>query len=459
MVFSEVLQRFVDQKPICVMVRAILENQFSAARLDDIFARTAQRQYTKALAFSTCVRLLTQVTLGTAASVHAAFKQERANLPASIVAVYDKLKRTEPAVCEALVADTAQAVAQTLEHLGALRPEPIRGYRLRILDGNVLAGTEHRLQELRHSGAAALPGLTLALYEQRTGLIDAVVACEDAHTNEGKLLPRVLPLLHADDLLLADCNFCTCDFLAGVEQQRAAFVVRHHGGLKLHALTAWRKAGRCSTGRVFEQQVRLSSGLVCRAIRIERDKPMQCGGKRVVLLTSLPRSKAAAKQVAELYLKRWTIEEAFRQLTEYLHCEVRTLGYPKAALLGFALAVLAYNCLACVRGALASVHGRAKVEDELSSYYLAWEVKSSYEGMAVAVPEGEWAALVQLNAKEFAGLLRRLARQVDWARYTKSTRGPKKPVQRQKVQRGSHVATAQLLEQRKQRRRRAGVTT
>lgn len=459
MVFSDVLQRFVDQKPISVMVRAILENQFSAARLDDVFARTAQRQYTKELAFSTCAHLLSQVTLGTAPSVHAAFKQERESLPVSIVALYDKLKRTEPAVCETLVADTAQAGATTLEHLDALRPEPVRGYRLRILDGNVLAGTQHRLKELRRWGAAALPGMTLALYEQRTGLIHALVACEDAHTNERKLLPRVVPLLQANDLLLADCNFCTCDFLAGVQQQAAAFLVRHHGSLKLQALTAWRKVGRCRTGLVFEQQVRLSSGLVCRALRIDRDKPMQRGGKRVVLLTNVPRPKGTAKKLAELYLKRWTIEEAFRQLTEYLHCEVRTLGYPKAALLGFTLAVIAYNCLASVRGALASVHGRQKVEDELSSYYLACEVQSSYEGMAVAVPAEEWDRFASLSAKDLAGVLHRLARNVNWTHYTKSTRGPKKPVKRQKVQRGTHVATAQLLEQRKNRKRRARVNT
>lgn len=87
MVFSDVLQRFVHRKPISVMVRAILEKQFSAARLDDVFARTAQRQYTKELAFSTCAHLLSQVTLGTAPSVHAAFKQERESLPVSIVAL------------------------------------------------------------------------------------------------------------------------------------------------------------------------------------------------------------------------------------------------------------------------------------------------------------------------------------------------------------------------------------
>lgn len=99
------------------------------------------------------------------------------------------------------------------------------------------------------------------------------------------------------------------------------------------------------------------------------------------------------------------------------------------------------------------------MEDELSSYYLACEVQSRYEGMAVAVPAEEGDRFASLSVKDWAGVLHRLARKVDWSRYTKSTRGPKKPVKRQKAQRGTHVATAQLLEQRKNRKRRARVVT
>jgi hypothetical protein len=454
MVFSAVLQRFVDQTPICVMVRAILENQLSDARLDEIFACQAQRQYTKELAFSTCARLLCQVTLGRAASVHAAWKKDQATIPVSIVSIYEKLKHTEPGVCASLVSDTCRAAADVLRQLRGERRDPIPGYRLRVLDGNVLAGTEHRLKELRFSGAAALPGRTLALYDYRTDMVHELVPCENAHTSERKLLPQVLPLVAAGDLLLADANFATIDFLNGIVDRRAEFLIRHHGSLKLQALERQRKIGRCSTGMVFEQRVRLSNGMVCRAIVIHRDKPLQKGGKLVTLLTSVPRSRASAAKLAEVYLKRWTIEEVFRQLTEYLSCEVRTLGYPKAALLAFTLAVLGYNCLSVVRAALAHVHGRARVDKELSNYYLGEEVRTVYEGMAVAVPAKEWQVFARMDAKELGQTLTFLAKKMDWQRYTKNPRGPKKPVKRRKVKRGYHVATAQLLEGRKKRKPR-----
>ncbi|HZC00299.1 MAG TPA: hypothetical protein VE844_02740, partial [Gammaproteobacteria bacterium] len=45
---------------------------------------------------------------------------------------------------------------------------------------------------------------------------------------------------------------------------------------------------------------------------------------------------------------------AFQHIEAYFHSEINTLGYPKAALFGFCLALVAYNVLAVV---LASLRG------------------------------------------------------------------------------------------------------
>ena len=63
---------------------------------------------------------------------------------------------------------------------------------------------------------------------------------------------------------------------------------------------------------------------------------------------------------------RWDIETAFQELEAHLHSEINTLGYPKAALFGFCVALVAYNVLALVKAALRSVHGEAKIANELS---------------------------------------------------------------------------------------------
>ena len=47
----------------------------------------------------------------------------------------------------------------------------------------------------------------------------------------------------------------------------------------------------------------------------------------------------------------------FQQLEAHLHSEVNTLGYPAAALFAFCVALVAYNVLAVVKGALRGLHG------------------------------------------------------------------------------------------------------
>ena len=59
-------------------------------------------------------------------------------------------------------------------------PEPVAGLRLRTLDGNFLAGTDHRISCLRGSGRYVLPGMSLVVREGRTGLLTDILPVEDA---------------------------------------------------------------------------------------------------------------------------------------------------------------------------------------------------------------------------------------------------------------------------------------
>jgi hypothetical protein len=60
---------------------------------------------------------------------------------------------------------------------------------------------------------------------------------------------------------------------------------------------------------------------------------------------------------------------ALQHIEAFFHSEIYTLGYPKAALFGFCLALVAYNMLAVVLAALRSVQGET-MDQELSLYYL-----------------------------------------------------------------------------------------
>ena len=164
---GKVFEPFVEQRPICVMARGVLENLFNADKIDALFARTAEVQYTRALLFSSVVNMMGQVVLGVQPSVHAAYQAQAAQLSISDQAIYDKLRQVEVRVSAKLVQDAARQAAPVIGALQAKLPPLVPGYRAKILDGNHLAASEHRLEALRHTWAAPLPGQILVVLDQQ----------------------------------------------------------------------------------------------------------------------------------------------------------------------------------------------------------------------------------------------------------------------------------------------------
>ena len=327
------------------------------------------------------------------------------------------------------------------------------GYRVKILDGNCLEASERRLKVLREVQAGALPGKSLVVYEPAHGLVSDVFPCEDGHAQERSLLGQVLETVQAHDLWIQDRNFCTCAFLCEIDRRGAGFITRQHEGLPFEVVTTLRAVGRIETGQVAEQRVQVRNAQggahLFRRIRVKLDQATRDGDRVLYLLTNVPLRKASAKRVARLYRKRWTLETAFQHLEAYFHSEINTLGYPKAALFGFCLALVAYNMLAVVMAALRSVHGDT-IDQELSLYYVANDIAQTYHGMMIAIPEDEWRVFRRMRPAEMVATLRTLAQKVRLDAYRKSPRGPKKPrPKRENTTKVPHVSTAKLLRNRK----------
>jgi hypothetical protein len=344
------------------------------------------------------------------------------------------------------------------------RPSPLPGYPVRVVDGGHFAGTEHRIRELRSTRSAALPGQALAVLDPAARLILDVVPCGDAHAQERTLIEPLLAAVGAGEAWVADRNFCTTRMLFGVARAGAFFLIRYHArSLKWRELGPFRPCGRTDTGRVSEQPVEvcdpLTGGLlVARRIRLELDEPTEDGETEILLLTNLPDEgphAVSAKQAADGYHKRWTIERAFEELAVTLRGEVNTLGYPPAAVFAFCVAAAAYDLVALVTAALGAVHGRKTVDEQVSGYHLAREWAAVYEGMAIAAGPRAWSGCRGLDDAAFVAVLEGLAAGADLRRYRKVRRGPKKkPPRRTSGGRIHHVATARLLACRK-----AGVGT
>jgi IS4 transposase len=450
MLLNKRFQPFLDAAPICVMARGVAENIFNPERINALFERTAERQYTRDWSFAALVDLMSQVVLGIQPSVHAAYRAMAKQLGVSDQAVYDKLQHVELKVSAELVRDSAQQSRPVIEHLHTTAPPLLPGFRAKILDGNHLAATEHRIAELRTTWAAPLPGQLLVVLDQELMLATDVVPCEDGHAQERSLLDEVLAKVAARDVWIADRNFCTRQFLLGIARRLGYFVIRQHGNCRGTLLGQCKRRGRCATGAVYEQKLRLTDDAgharVVRRITVRLDQPTRDGDEELHLLSNIPAGKANAVALAEAYRKRWTIEGMFLELTETLSCEINTLGYPKAALFAFCLALTAYNAVSVIKGSLRAVHGVEKIEKELSGYYLALEIEQMYPGMMVAIPAKHWVCWGQLNPQELAGLLKELAGKVDLAKYKKTPRGPKKkPPKRTAYKNGSHLSTAKVL--------------
>ena len=439
---------FIQGRPIGVMARAIIEKLFDANRLDALFERTAERQYQRQLLFSSVVALMHAVVLGVEPSVYAAYRHRRHTLKVSDQAVYDKLDGMELGLSAALVRDSAQQAAPVIDQLKARRKPWLRGYRVRILDGNHLSATEHRLEELRTTWAAPLPGKILVVLEPETGLASDVFLTPDGHAQERSLLDEVLQTVREHDLWIADRNFCTLKFLLEIARKNGFFVVRQHGQVEGKLLGKRRFAAVGPTGRVYEQAIELTLGgetLKLRRITIELTKATRDGDTALHLLTNLPKGKASARKVSELYRQRWTIETLFLEVTQTLACEIDTLCYPKAALFVFCLALLAANAVAVLKAALRATHGEEEA-DALSGYYLALEIQQVHEGMMIALPPASWKVVSGMNVPIFAKLLKQIAAHVDLAMYRKSPRGPKKPPPpKSRYRNGGHVSTHKLL--------------
>jgi len=450
MEYSAILKKFMEKSPIPVMVRAVLERTLNAEQLNSSFARVTEKQYTRDLLFSSVFELMSLVVFKAFPSVNAAYQAQKASIAVSITSVYNKLNGLETEVPAALVRDTAKEFGDIITKLEAPCQPLLPGYRVKMLDGNCLAGTEHRLAVLRDKSAGALPGKSLVVYDPALEMAINVFPCEDGHAQERSLLERIQDCVQAGDIFIMDRNFCVRSHLFRITGRDGHFVCRHHKQMPYKTFGSPEEIGATETGTVHEQWIEVSDDegntAKWRAITIKLKKATRDGEKELVILTDLPQSVADAMQVSELYRKRWTIETMFQELEAHLRSEINTLGYPQAALFGFCVALIAYNVLAVVKAALRHVHGEEKISNDVSGYYLAGEISRTHEGMSIAIETEEWTVFQTMTKQIFVEVLLQLAHNVELDKYKKHRRGPKiKPPARTSSKNEPHVSTARLL--------------
>ena len=451
---SPVFDSFAEKSPISVMARGMIERVLNPDQLNKWFDSTANEQYTKDLLFSTLFDLMSQVVLGSHKSVHSAYQASKEDISVSITSIYNKLNGIETNTSAQLVRYAVEQVEPLIKKLGGIVRSPLPGKRIKLLDGNCIEKSQHRLEELRSVAAGPLPGKSLVVYDPVLRLPIDVFPCEDGHAQERSLLKAVLLTIEPADVWIADRNFCVIKFTCGIDSQNAYFVIREHKNYPWEPLGKEKYIGKIETGKVYEQPilVRDHSGqeYTFRRIRVCLKNKTRDGDTDIFIISNLSKRAARAKTIAKLYRDRWTIETAFQHLTEHLNSEINTLGYPRAALLGFCVALVAYIIMSVIKSALASIHGADVIDKQVSGYYVADEISATYRGMMIAIDYDHWIVFQQMTPTQLVKILKALAANVRLSAFQKHPRGPKKPQPKRKSCKNTpHVSTAKIIARRK----------
>jgi hypothetical protein len=232
------------------------------------------------------------------------------------------LKPLELSTAAGLVEYAGRALGACLRQMASPPPPLLPGYRVRVLEGNHLAGTEHRVGELRRYRAAALPGPALVFYDPQGDVATEGMPGADAYAPERLFLPEVVPMGTARDCMVADRNFCPLGFLFGIARRGACFVIRPHGSTVGGQAQGKRRAGgRDARGQaLYEQPLWLTEAdtgatLLVRRITVQLHPPTRQGETDLHMLTNLPGADAPAAQIAAWDAARWTLETASQHLT------------------------------------------------------------------------------------------------------------------------------------------------
>jgi hypothetical protein len=187
-----IFERFAKKSPVSVIARGLMERVLNPEQIDKWFDQSAEQQYTRSLLFSTLFDMMSDVVCGPHKSVHSAYQASKEDIRVSITSVYNKLNGIEVKTSAALVRYAAKEIKAIIENLGGTRPPLLPGFKVKILDGNCLEASEHRIRKLRSLTAGPLPGKSLVVLDPSLRMPIDVFLSEDGHAQERSLLPEVL---------------------------------------------------------------------------------------------------------------------------------------------------------------------------------------------------------------------------------------------------------------------------
>ena len=175
----------------------------------------------------------------------------------SVTSLYNKLNGIETGTSAVLVCYAAGQVEPITKKLGGTARSPLPGLQIKLLDGNCIEKSQHRIKELPSVASGPLPGKTLVVYDTVLRLSIDVFPCEDGHPQERSLLKAVLETIVKNDVWVADRNFCAIEFTCKIDDRGAFFIIRKHGNYPFQLIGKEKYIGKTDAGKSYEQRISL----------------------------------------------------------------------------------------------------------------------------------------------------------------------------------------------------------
>jgi hypothetical protein len=280
------------------------------------------------------------------------------------------------AYCQArqrLALDTLQAVRRGVGAAAEKSADRWHGMRPKVVDGTALSlpdtpENQHDYPQSRSQKAGCgFPLLHLVgVFSLATGvLLD--YAAGNKHQQELSLLWRMFDQFRRGDLVLGDRGFGSYAIFAllwlrevpalfRLHQKRSPDLRRGKRLGKNDRLITWRKPRekppwlpRCWWNKLPDQ-------LTVRVLRYSLYRPGFRSRSMTLVTTLLDPEVYTARELAELYLRRWQVELRFRDIKTSMGMEVLRCKSPKMVQKELEMFLIAYNLIRCLMVQAASLH-------------------------------------------------------------------------------------------------------
>lgn len=265
-----------------------------------------------------------------------------------------------------------------------------RGRAVKVMDGTTVSLPEtnenckqYPLQDPRRAGLSFPMVRMLVLFSLSVGTVLEVVLApyRGKATSEYALLRQLRHALQKNDLVLADCGFCSFAHLAELRGQGVDSLVKldasRRSNLKFvkrlgkrDALYRWKKPrSRPETFSPEEFQA-LPEEMLVRIIRVcVAQKGFRC--KVFEIVTTLTDHETyLAEELADLYRRRWAAELSFRDIKSTLKMDYLSCKSPEMAHKELYAHLIAYNL---IRIQIAQAAELADIRPEQISFKAALE--------------------------------------------------------------------------------------